>query len=97
VLSHCPWTSPRKMEIKKSRRRKQWGIRYHAGPDSASSLKSWIPVFTGMTTRGKPRGIIPKEIKSENRSTAGGLRKCRVGVKVLHLFLVLQLFARHLV
>jgi hypothetical protein len=56
-------TAGRNLEINELPRRKQRGIRCHAGHDPASSLNSWIPAFAGMTTRGKPRGIKPKEIK----------------------------------
>jgi hypothetical protein len=57
-------------------RRKQRGIRCHAGHDPASSLNSWIPAFAGMTTRGKPRGIKPKEIKEGlNLQPKGGNTK----------------------
>jgi hypothetical protein len=44
----------------------QRSIGRHAGPDPASILNSWIPAFAGMTTRGKPRGIKPEEIKVQN-------------------------------
>jgi CheY-like chemotaxis protein len=56
-------------------RRKQRGIRCHAGHDPASSLNSWIPAFAGMTTRGKPRGIKPKEIKIYQAGYEGDLHE----------------------
>jgi hypothetical protein len=34
-------------------RRKQRGIKCHAGLDPASSLDFWIPAFAGMTLRRK--------------------------------------------
>jgi hypothetical protein len=44
-------------------RRKQRGIRCHAGLDPASSLDFWIPAFAGMTIRCKWVGYENKQFR----------------------------------